>query len=278
MSATADPATDRTAIADVLLQYGWAIDDFDWAMLAGLFTDDAVAQYSAYEPLTGGQAVSGFLRDRCVGIVWHQHQVTPMRVEIDGETATTLSYFTAHAIREREPDVVVINVGEYRDRLRRTPDGWRIYERRQQTRWKERRDRSAEDRAEIIALTTAYTWAIDGRDLERLRDVFTPDATGDLRGECNGVDEIIARVSGTQRFDVTQHLIGNHQVVVTGDTATCRCHVQAQHTKRGFPGGENFVIGGTYHDQLVRTPAGWRIAHRRLEALWSDGNPEVLKK
>ena len=33
-----------------------------------------------------------------------------------------------------------------------------------------------------------------------------------------------------------------------------------------------FVVGGAYHDRLVRTAEGWRIAHRVEETLWWD-NP-----
>ena len=33
-----------------------------------------------------------------------------------------------------------------------------------------------------------------------------------------------------------------------------------------------FVVGGAYHDRLLRTPAGWRISHRVEETLWWD-NP-----
>ena len=33
-----------------------------------------------------------------------------------------------------------------------------------------------------------------------------------------------------------------------------------------------FLVGGAYHDRLVRTPEGWRIAHRVEETLWWD-NP-----
>ena len=66
-------------------------------------------------------------------------------------------------------------------------------------------------------------------------------------------------------------------VVFTGDTATSSCHLQSQHTRYGLEGGENCIVGGSYHDDLVRTPNGWRIKHRRLEQRWMDGNPIVLK-
>ena len=87
---------DRTAIIDTLQRYGWTIDEFDWAAVGAVFTDDADVRYGAYPPLVGGEATAAFLAGRCEGIAWHQHQVQPMRIDIDGDTATTLSYFTAH--------------------------------------------------------------------------------------------------------------------------------------------------------------------------------------
>jgi hypothetical protein len=47
--------------------------------------------------------------------------------------------------------------------------------------------------------------------------------------------------------------------------------------RRGVDGGDNFVIGGYYEDDLVRTAAGWRIRHRRLVMTWREGNPGVLR-
>ncbi len=136
------------------------------------------------------------------------------------------------------------------------------------------------DRQAIIDLTVAYTWALDQRNLEELRNVFTANATAELRGvRCDGVDGIIARISAAvNRLDATQHLIGNHQVVIEGDTASCRCQLHSQHVKVGTEGGENFVIGGVYEDQLTRTEVGWRISHRVMRQSWSEGNPAVVAR
>ena len=60
-----------------------------------------------------------------------------------------------------------------------------------------------------------------------------------------------------------------------GDTATCRCYLVGQHIKQGPPGGEHFIMSGTYSDRLARTADGWRITERSLEILWTEGNPAV---
>jgi SnoaL-like domain len=136
------------------------------------------------------------------------------------------------------------------------------------------------DQLAIIDVAVAYTWALDTKQVEDLRSVFLPDATATLRGvECVGVDAIIARIGGSiLRLDRTQHLVGNHQVHVDGDTATHRCHLQSQHVLEGTEGGDNFIVGGFYDDRLVRTAAGWRIAHRVMQQTWTEGNRLVVTR
>lgn len=135
------------------------------------------------------------------------------------------------------------------------------------------------DEKAIIDLTIAYTWALDTKQFDELRNVFAPDATGLLHGvACDDREAIISRISGSiVRLDATQHLIGNHQVRIDGDTATCRCQLQSQHVKRGTDGGDNYIIGGLYDDRLARTADGWRITHRTMEETWNSGNRKVVK-
>jgi hypothetical protein len=136
------------------------------------------------------------------------------------------------------------------------------------------------DRDDIIDLAIAYTWALDTKRLEDLRDIFTPDATADLRDvECAGVDAIIERIgSAVLRLDRTQHFVGNHQVHVDGDEGTHRCQLQGQHVLEGTEGGDNYIVAGYYEDRVVRTPGGWRIAHRVMRQTWSEGNPAVVRR
>jgi len=136
------------------------------------------------------------------------------------------------------------------------------------------------DKEAIIDLAIAYTWALDMRNFDELDKVFASDANGMLHGvECIGRDAIKARISkAVAWFDVTQHLISNHQVTVTGDTATHRCQMQGMHTKFGTDGGDNYWIAGYYDDTLVRTPEGWRITFRLMQGTWHHGNPTVLPR
>jgi 3-phenylpropionate/cinnamic acid dioxygenase small subunit len=134
------------------------------------------------------------------------------------------------------------------------------------------------DERDIVAIAHRYCRALDTKDWDTLRDVFISDATGDLASSSTlvGVDAIIGRIRGAlERLDDSQHLVGNHEVIVDGDAATHRCYLQAQHVRKAASGGPNYIVAGRYEDDLVRTEHGWRIAHRRLVVMWTDGNVAV---
>jgi hypothetical protein len=137
---------------------------------------------------------------------------------------------------------------------------------------------SLADRTAIIDLTIAYCWALDTRQWDALDDVFATDVTAELAAPLmHGVEAIKARVArALVPLDDSQHMVTNHQIVIDGVRATCRCYLHAQHVRHGVEGGDNFVIGGRYEDTLVRTANGWRISHRRLVSMWREGNPAVV--
>jgi ketosteroid isomerase-like protein len=137
--ATLENLVDRQAINDVLQRYARGIDAFDFDVVGEVFTADARAQYSKYPEMMGGPAIAQFLRDHTQSTSWHQHLLTVVEVIIDGDRATALTYFIAHMVSGEPGEEVTVQVGEYRDELIRTADGWRISCRRQVSGLKERR-------------------------------------------------------------------------------------------------------------------------------------------
>lgn len=119
------------------------------------------------------------------------------------------------------------------------------------------------DRFEIQDLIARYTSALDRRSWEEFDALFTADAyldytsTGGIAGSLAEHKAYNARVLPS--FQGTQHLMGLPVVVVDGDTATARtiCFnpmvVDDEHV---------FFVGLWYHDDLVRTAAGWRFSRR----------------
>jgi len=131
------------------------------------------------------------------------------------------------------------------------------------------------DRDEIVELTVAYCWALDTRQYDDLAGVFLADATAELGRSLHGIEAIKGRVAeALDPLDASQHMVATHQVKINGDRATGRTYLQAQHVK----GGALFMVGGRYDDRFVRTPDGWRIEHRELTVLWTDGDAAVLQR
>ena len=127
--------------------------------------------------------------------------------------------------------------------------------------------------ASIVALTQAYCRAIDDRQFDSLRDVFSPDATVRVaEADAVDLDSFLARLPvALGRFERWEHHIADHEVVIDGDTATSRCSLRAIHVR---PAGQRppvYTLLGRYEDRLVRTPDGWRIAHRSLVATHREG-------
>lgn len=134
------------------------------------------------------------------------------------------------------------------------------------------------DRHAVVDLTVHYCWALDHRRFDDLSDVFAADGTADYGsiGIVRGPAAIgLACATSLSPYDRTQHSVTNHQVDLDGDRGTSRCYFRAQHTRVSASGDVNHVVAGSYLDEVVRTPGGWRIAARVLRVTWRSGTPPL---
>lgn len=135
------------------------------------------------------------------------------------------------------------------------------------------------DRLAIEEVCVRYARALDRRDWPLLRTCFVPDVVVEY-GDAPAINsyEGVERVcrGALDPLDASQHLVSNFTIAIAGDEATSECYLQAQHVRRGVPGGELYVVAGTYTDRLRRRAGQWHIEHRRLDVVWTDGNAAVL--
>jgi 3-phenylpropionate/cinnamic acid dioxygenase small subunit len=126
------------------------------------------------------------------------------------------------------------------------------------------------DRLAVSDVLIRYATAQDSRDWELLGSCFTDDARLDY--DTSGVfgrDDFVAHSrAGLARMKATQHCVTNHVVEVDGDRARSTSYVIAQHVRQD---DVTFTLGGTYHDEFVRSGTGWRIASRRFVTSWKAG-------
>ena len=132
------------------------------------------------------------------------------------------------------------------------------------------------DHVEITALLYRYARAVDTKDWDLYRSVFTHDALVDYSsaGAVVGTrDEVIDWFAAN--FAVipwSMHYVTNVEILDrTADSATVRAMFFNPMQLPGMTGMSS--CGGYYHHELVRTPDGWRSRSLREENVWFDNAP-----
>jgi hypothetical protein len=131
------------------------------------------------------------------------------------------------------------------------------------------------DEADIARLLYRYARAVDTKDWDLYRSVFTDDAHIDYSSAGAAVgtrEEVVDWLSqGFATIPMTMHYITNIECDFDGDTARVRAMfynpMQLPHMS------ELSYCGGYYHHDLVRTPDGWRSRHLREENVWFVNSP-----
>lgn len=118
---------DRAQIADLFTKLGCYLDEHRFDELHELFTEDVVGT-------TPGGTQQG--RDALVAQARRNHedydrlthQFTSVLVDVDGDAGTIRAYVTGSFGHETEPRPERVITGLYRNKVVRTPAGWRISE------------------------------------------------------------------------------------------------------------------------------------------------------
>jgi len=130
--------------------------------------------------------------------------------------------------------------------------------------------RTVLDKLEIGELLARYARAVDSKDWDLWRSVFTPDAHLDytsVTGVIGSRDEVArALEQALAPVPMTQHFISNIEIDLDGDRATVRAMF---YNPMLLPGADEVGhCGGYYHHDVVRTPRGWRSERLVEENLW----------
>ena len=125
------------------------------------------------------------------------------------------------------------------------------------------------DRFEIIDVFNRYAIGVDTRNEEIYRSCFTDELLVNMTGENveysaeAWMEQAFTALSG---FEKTQHLITNHSINITGDTADADAYLQALH----FNKDSKWSVWGSYSNKLTRTPEGWKINTLALTVDWNE--------
>ncbi len=134
----------------------------------------------------------------------------------------------------------------------------------------------SDDLLEISELLYRYARAVDAKDWDLYRSVFTDDAVidyssaGAIAGSRDEVTEWLA--TGFAAIPMSMHYITNIEVLDhSGDAATVRAMF---YNPMQLPGMRDLsYCGGYYHHELVRTVDGWRSRSLREDNVWFTNAP-----
>lgn len=132
-------ACDIIEIQNLLSTYAYSIDEKQFDHLDNVFTSDCKFHYV----IEGGRSIVGEyprMKDwiaRTLGdFAITEHFIGLPRIRVDGdEAAASTMLFNPMLLSKEYSDQLFFVGGIYHDRLQRTSDGWRIYERREMGTW-----------------------------------------------------------------------------------------------------------------------------------------------
>ncbi|OQD55025.1 hypothetical protein BM536_018620 [Streptomyces phaeoluteigriseus] len=137
------------------------------------------------------------------------------------------------------------------------------------------------DRLAVDGLITDYAVAVDDGDWAAYRELFTPDGRADYRS-AGGIEGEVGKVAAwleesMRLFSMRQHLIVNRRVrfgVLDQDRGDF-ARVQADYVNpmrlaadEGPATAPDFVCGGRYAFELLRTEDGWRVREVVVREKW----------
>lgn len=142
-----------------------------------------------------------------------------------------------------------------------------------------------EDRNAISDLVIKYATLIDRGDWAGFETALTDPVHVDFSEA--GVpaadfprEQFIAfAAQGLDGWTARQHISPNHQVVFDDsdpDKAICYSYMYAQHFKKNAPGGDFYLMRGSYDNYVVRGDDGWRITRITQHISWVEGNANAL--
>jgi len=131
------------------------------------------------------------------------------------------------------------------------------------------------DERAITAVLHRRARATDQRDLDTALSCYHEDATEDHEGFDGPIREYLATTSpvfvGGSDIVVNFHQIGNVEIDVQGDTASCQCYFLCAITVGTGDNTRDYLNAGRYLDDFERRDGEWRIQHRQCVYEWSHG-------
>lgn len=133
-----------------------------------------------------------------------------------------------------------------------------------------------QDRNDITDVLYRYSASVDSFDTEGVRsaladDIWAQYGNGD---PVVGGDALAAWIAEATATIIWQHhLLNVYHVNIDGDQATALSYLTSYQVFKENPDAA-IILVARYHDELRRTPAGWRVSKRIMELLWGESKAD----
>ena len=133
-----------------------------------------------------------------------------------------------------------------------------------------------QDRIDIADVLYKYSSSVDSFDTEGVRSVLADDiwahyGNGD---PVEGGDKLASWIAEATATVIWQHhLLNVYHITIDGDQAKTLCYLTSYQVFEENP-EEAIILVARYHDELKRTPSGWKISKRIMELLWGESKAD----
>jgi 3-phenylpropionate/cinnamic acid dioxygenase small subunit len=133
------------------------------------------------------------------------------------------------------------------------------------------------DKQELYELNVRYARSVDRKNLDDLLSLYHSDAIHDHGGMFKGSPaQFIAWLKTTMIEIETQHFVGNSLFKIDGNFAVGEIYtVNFHHLSKQ---SANYIAGGRYLDEYIKTDGKWRFKSRLRVLDWSEERPSVAGK
>jgi hypothetical protein len=136
--------------------------------------------------------------------------------------------------------------------------------------------RALQDRTDIADVLYRYSSSVDSFDNDGVRSVLADDIWAHYGNSepVVGADKLAAWIAEATATIIWQHhLLNVYHVTVNGDQAKTLSYLTSYQVFKENPNAA-IILVARYHDELQRTPAGWKISKRVMELLWGESKAD----
>ena len=133
-----------------------------------------------------------------------------------------------------------------------------------------------QDRTDIADVLYRYSSAVDSFDNAGVRSALADDIWAQYGNAdpVEGGDKLAAWIAEATATVIWQHhLLNVYHVRVDGDQAKTLSYLTSYQVFEENPDAA-IILVARYHDELKRTPDGWKISKRVMELLWGESKAD----